>query len=170
VDELASVDFLGRRWLFNDHGHRTLEWDDHCNRGYTRWILREHGITLTGPEPRSFMPPVPTDLLRAEAAASLPTLLDDLATWVDIDTLAWGQRYAVATACRILYTLDTGEVASKRGALEWALRTVEPRWRRLLGQVRDERELGWQPDQPPRPGEAEAARAFVAYALSRGGG
>ena len=46
------VEHLGRRWLFNDHGHRTLEWSDHCNRGYTRWILREHGITLTGPEPR----------------------------------------------------------------------------------------------------------------------
>jgi hypothetical protein len=170
IAELASVEHLGRRWLFNDHGHRTLEWDDHCNRGYTRWILREHGVTLTGPEPRSFMPPVPADLLRAEAAASLPTLLDDLATWVDIDRLAWGQRYAVVTVCRTLYTLDTGEVASKRGALEWALRTVEPRWQPLLGQVRDERELGWQPDRPPRPGEAEAARAFVAYALTWAGG
>nr|WP_281371709.1 aminoglycoside adenylyltransferase domain-containing protein [Petropleomorpha daqingensis] len=116
------------------------------------------------------MPPVPADLLRAEAAASLPTLLDDLATWVDIDALAWGQRYAVVTACRILFTLDTGEVASKRGALEWALRTVEPRWRRLLGQVRDERELGWQPHQAPRPGEAEAARAFVAHAVTRASG
>ncbi|NYJ07589.1 aminoglycoside adenylyltransferase domain-containing protein [Petropleomorpha daqingensis] len=168
--ELASVEFLGRQWLFNDHGHRTLVWDDHCNRGYTRWILREHGIALTGPEPRSFLPPVPADLLRAEAAASLPTLLDDLATWVDIDALAWGQRYAVVTACRILFTLDTGEVASKRGALEWALRTVEPRWRRLLGQVRDERELGWQPHQAPRPGEAEAARAFVAHAVTRASG
>ena len=46
--ELVSVEHIGRRWLFNDHGHRTLEWGDHCNRGYTRWILREYGITLTG--------------------------------------------------------------------------------------------------------------------------
>ena len=84
--ELVSVDHLGREWLFNDHGHRTLVWDDHCNRGYTRWILREHGVTLTGPEPRSFMAEVPADLLRAEARAAIPTLIADLATWMDIDT------------------------------------------------------------------------------------
>src|SRR5690349_19360339 len=76
IDELASVRHLGATWLFNDHGHRTLEWDDHYNRVYTRWILREHGITLVGPEPRSFMEPVPEDLLRQESAAALPTLLD----------------------------------------------------------------------------------------------
>lgn len=134
VDELASVDHLGRKWLFNDHGHRTLEWDDHCNRVYTRWILRGHGITLTGPAPRSFVPVVPADLLRREAAASLTTLLDDLAIWIDIDTLAWGQRYTVVTACRILYTFETVEVASKQGALEWALRKLQPRWRPLLAQ------------------------------------
>ena len=51
IDELATVDALGRPWLFNNHGTRTLEWDDHCNRAYVRWILREHGITLIGPEP-----------------------------------------------------------------------------------------------------------------------
>lgn len=43
VAELASVNHLGRKCLFNDHGHRNLVWDDHCNRGHTRWILREHG-------------------------------------------------------------------------------------------------------------------------------
>jgi len=165
--ELASVDHLGRQWLFNAHGHRTLEWDDHCNRAYTRWILREHGLVLTGPTPQSFMPPIPALVLRREAAASLPTLLADLATWVDIDTIAWGQRYAVVTACRILYTFETAEVASKPGALEWALRTLEPRWRPLLAQVRDERSLGWEPERSPRRGAAEAARAFVGYVVAR---
>ena len=163
--ELVSVDHLGREWLFNDHGHRTLVWDDHCNRGYTRWILREHGVTLTGPEPRSFMAEVPADLLRAEARAAIPTLIADLATWMDIDTIAWGQRYAVVTASRILYTLATAEVASKPGALEWAQRTLDARWRPLLGQVRDDRALGFVLGQPPRPGEADAARAFAAYAV-----
>ncbi|MEJ7796473.1 MAG: aminoglycoside adenylyltransferase domain-containing protein [Nocardioides sp.] len=170
IAELASVDHLGRRWLFNDHGHRTLEWDEHCNRASTRWILRQHGITLAGPEPRAFMPDVPAEALRREAAASLPCLLHDLATWIDIDRIAWGQRYAVVTACRIRYTLDTAAVASKAGALEWALSTLEPRWRPLLAQVRDERTRGWNPGQPPRPGEADAARAFVAHAVGLSGG
>ena len=165
LEELASVEHLGRRWLFNDHGHRTLEWSDHCNRGYTRWILREHGITLTGPKPRTFMPPVPPELLRRETVTALPTLTVDLATWLDIDAIAWGQRYAVVTACRLLYTLATAEVASKTGALEWAMRTLDPTWRPLLGQVRDDRTLGFDADARPRPGSAQAAREFAAYGV-----
>jgi hypothetical protein len=166
ADELADVAHLGRAWLFNNHGHRTLEWDDHCNRAYTRWILRERGITLAGPDPSSWMAPVPPATLRRESAAALPTLLADLATWVDIGALAWGQRYAVVTACRALYTLDTAEVASKCGALEWAGWRLDARWRPLLAQVRDDRSLGFVADQPPRPGSAAAARAFVAYAVT----
>jgi len=165
LHELASVEHLGREWLFNNHGHRTLEWDDHCNRPYTRWILREHGIVLTGPQPRSFMPPVPADQLRADAATAIPTLMADLATWIDVDAIAWGQRYAVVTACRILYTLATAEVASKPAVLEWAQRALDPRWRPLVGQVRDDRDLGWDPAEPPRPGSARAAREFAAYAV-----
>ena len=140
-------------------------WDDyHCNRGYTRWILRTHGIALTGPEPRSFMEPVPADLLRAEALTAIPTLMTDLATWLDIDTLV-EHRCAVVTTSRILYTLATAEVASKPGALEWAQRALDPRWRPLLAQVRDERAREVEPHRPPRPGEADAARAFAAYAV-----
>ena len=165
IGELRSVDSLGREWLYNDHGQRTLEWDNHCNRAYTRWILREHGIVLTGPTPRSFMSPVPEDSLRAEAAVAIRTLIDDLTTWLDIDGLAWGQRYAVTMACRILYTLDTARIASKNGALEWAQRTLDPRWRPLLGQVRDDRVHGWDPNERPRPGSADEARAFAAYAV-----
>ncbi len=97
---------------------------------------------------------------------AIPTLMDDLATWIDIDTLAWGQRYAVVTACRILYTLDTAEVASKAGALEWAQRRLDPRWRPLLAQVRDDRAIGFVAGQPPRPGSAEAARSFGEYAVT----
>lgn len=167
IAEVASTDHLGTNWLFNNHGHRTLEWDDHCNRGFTRWILREHGITLTGPPPQSFMPVVSDSLLRREAAESLRTLLDDIAEWVDIDALAWGQRYAVTTACRALYTFETAEVASKPAALEWALRTLDPGWRPLLGQVRDGRSRGWNQDHAPGPGESQAARAFVAHAVDR---
>ena len=79
------------------------------------------------------MPRVPADLLRDESATAMTTLAEDLASWLDIDALAWGQRYLVVTVCRILYTLATAEVASKAGALEWAQRTLDPRWRTLLG-------------------------------------
>jgi hypothetical protein len=69
----------------------------------------------------------------------------------------------------MLYTLETGEVSSKAGALEWGMRTLQPRWRPLLAQVRDERALGWNPHRPPRSREADAARAFAAYAAACAG-
>ena len=112
------------------------------------------------------MVPAQAATLRQESAAALPGLLDDLATWLDIDAVAWGQRYAVITVCRMLYTTDRAEVASKPGALEWALRNLSPQWRPLLAQVRDERGSGWEPGRPPAPGQADAGRAFAAYAVT----
>jgi hypothetical protein len=161
MTELASIEHKGRTWLFNDHGHPTLEWSDHCNRGYTRWILREHGIAMTGPEPRSSLAPIRSEFLRAEARAAIGTLKADIEAWIDIERIAWGQRYLVITACRVLYTLTTGRVASKSGSLEWASRSLDAKWRPLLGQVRDDRSLGYDAAQRARPGSADAARAFA---------
>ena len=57
-------------------------------------------------------------------------------------------------------------MASKAGALEWAQRRLDPRWRPLLAQVRDDRAIGFVAGRRPRPGSAEAARAFGAYAVT----
>jgi Domain of unknown function (DUF4111) len=88
-----------------------------------------------------------------------------LKTWAPF-AVAWTQRYAVSTYCRILYTLHTARVASKRCALEWARDNLDPRWRPLLTQVIEDRALGWDPADPPRPGSLEAAYEFAAYAES----
>ena len=69
-------------------------------------------------------------------------------------------------ACRILYTLETAQVASKQAAIEWAQRSLDAKWRPLLGQVRDDRERGLNPQDRPRPGSADEARAFATYAVA----
>ena len=45
------------------------------------------------------------------------------------------------------------------------VRILDARWRPLLGQVRDDRTLGWDPTDRPRPGSADGARALAAYAV-----
>lgn len=65
--------------------------------------------------------------------------------------------------CRVLYT---GKVASKRGALDWARSNLDPAWGPLLTQVAEDRALGWDPADPPRPGSLEAMQEFAAYAES----
>ena len=87
--------------------------------------------------------------------------LSDLRSWTNFDEVAWSQRYAVATLCRMLYT-DTGEIASKQKALEWAKSALPKRWHDLIQQTIDDRPLPW--NDPPRPGSVEATIAFAEYA------
>jgi hypothetical protein len=165
VASLRTLAGLGEPWLFCDHGHRTLIWDTHCNNPHMRWILRNHGIRLAGPPTADLVDEVPPRVLRDEARAALPTVLADIRTWAPFD-IAWTQRYIVSTYCRVLYTLHTAEVTSKRGALEWASDSLDPAWRPLLTQVLRDRTLGWDPAMPPRPGSLDQTYEFAAYAES----
>lgn len=165
VASLKTSQGLGTPWLYCDHGHRVLIWDTHCNSLHTRWILRHKGIVLDGPPIASLVDEPPPDAMRAAMRGELHGLVDGVRTWAPFD-IAWTQRYIVSTCCRVLYTLRTAEVESKRGALEWARENLDPRWRPLLTQVLQDRELGWDPEDPPRPGSLEAACEFAAYAES----
>ena len=64
----------------------------------------------------------------------------------------------------MLYSLVTGEVASKRAASLWAAEELDPCWRPLLHRVVEERARGFDPDVAPGLGQAEESRAFAAYA------
>jgi len=162
---LRGVDGLGVRWLFCAHGHRELTWDTHCNSLHTRWILRHHAITIAGPPITTLVDEIPPPAMRDAMRVALPDVMAELRTWAPFGT-AWAQRCTVSTYCRVLYTLHTAEVASKRGALEWARDNLDPKWRPLLTQVIEDRVLGWDPTQPPRPGSTEAMYEFATYAES----
>lgn len=162
LDDLADNAAMGRAWLFVDHGHREMEWSDHCNREVVRWSLNEHGVVLTGPDPASLVVPVPAELIMINMRAQLPTLVEDIVSWAPVE-VAWTQRYLVTTCTRVLYSMITGRVTSKRGSLRWAEDQLDPRWRPLLQQVGDDRGLGWDATDPPRPGSLDQAYAFVAW-------
>lgn len=132
---------------------------------HTRWILRHHGIALAGPPIASLVDAVEPEALRESMRTALPDVMAGLRTWARFE-MAWTQRYTVTEYCRVLHTLRTGRVTSKRGALEWAGDHLDPTWRPLLAQVIEDRALGWNPAEPPRPGSLEATCAFAAYAES----
>lgn len=86
-----------------------------------RHVLREHGIALEGPPARGLIDPIPPDTLREAAAGTLrewwaPQLIDP-----SLLRAPEYQAYAVLTMCRSLYTMQTGDVASKPAAARWAL-------------------------------------------------
>jgi hypothetical protein len=106
-------------------------------------ILREQGIVLAGPAPRSLIDPVAPDDLRRAMRELLrgwwaPMLHDS----VRLRSNEY-QAYAILTMCRALYTLETGAIASKPVAARWA--------QAALGERRSapiERALAWRPGMP----------------------
>lgn len=160
--DIQTLSAIGRDWLYVDHGHRQMEWSDHCNRPEIRWLLRERGTTLRGPEPQTFAVAIPPDLLRQSAAASIADCIPGMLTWTTFD-IAWSQRYAVTALCRMLFTLQRGEVISKPAALEWGMRELAERWRPLIRQAAEDRALPW--GDPPRPGSVEETLAFADDAM-----
>jgi hypothetical protein len=162
--DLETLAALNEQWLYIDRGWREMQWSTHCNTEDERWVLRERGITLFGSDPRELVREVPADALRSKMRPLIESFLPDLFSWTSFD-IAWSQRYAVTTLCRMLYTLDTGKVASKPASLEWAKHALTPAWHDLIQQVFDDRAIAW--DDPPRMGSVEATIAFAEYAKER---
>lgn len=128
------------------------------------YILREHGVTLAGPDPRTLLDPLDPDALR-RAVLPIPVIWLGLA-YHDPAWLAWlreraNQAFVALTLCRLLYTLDTGRVASKPGAARWAQQALGAHWAGLLA-----RSLAGQPDSGPIPDSDLAATvSLIGYTV-----
>jgi Domain of unknown function (DUF4111)/Nucleotidyltransferase domain len=163
VDELRTLAGLGRRWLYVDRGAREMEWSTHCNTLEHRCTLRHRGVVLTGPPAASVVDDLPPGVVREQMRTQIPGLMDGLRTWIDVERVAWGQRYAVATLCRMLYSVATDAVASKRASMLWAMDSVGAEWRPLIEAALEGRAVGWDPDDAPMPEAVAATRRFAEH-------
>jgi hypothetical protein len=151
---------------FLDNGSRALVWDAHCNTAVVRWSLREHGIVLAGPDPAELVDPVSADELRAEARVAVRAYVE----WAPEPTIAgpmsrWKQPYLVLTFCRLLHTLETGTVSSKRVAGLWALGALHREWAPLIRRALADRPDPWvRIHQVADSTAAERTLQFAAYA------
>jgi hypothetical protein len=104
-----------------------------------RHIVREHGVIVWGPSPRSLIDPVSPHELRTAVYEALEQFWQQQLTGPEWLRPRDYQAFAVLTMCRALYTLSQGEIVSKPAAAAWALQTLDPRWRPLI-----ERALIWR--------------------------
>ncbi|MGO8948672.1 MAG: aminoglycoside adenylyltransferase domain-containing protein [Ktedonobacterales bacterium] len=103
-----------------------------------RYTFREYGVVLSGPDPRSLLDPVNPDDLRQASAAIVERWREQAHR--DQEWVAWlrepdNHTFVVLTLCRLLYTLETGSVASKPAAARWVERTLPSRWSGLIGRA-----------------------------------
>ncbi len=119
--------------------------------------LREHGVVLAGPPPRTFIDPVTPEQIRAAVAALLRSWWAPIAE--DASRLQGEyQPYAVLTMCRALYALSHGEMLSKPDAAAWAQESLDGRWTPLI-----ERALAWRHGDPTR--DVEQTQEMIAHTL-----
>jgi hypothetical protein len=80
--------------------------------------------------------------------------------------VAW-QAFWVGLFCRILHTLATGAVWSKKASMAWAQDTLDPQWRGLIARAAAVRKGdAAQSEAAADPAEVAATRAFAHYALT----
>ncbi len=162
AEELATLRGLGASWAYVDHGSRSLEeTSTHCNTPVARRILRDYGMTLDGPPAKTFVEPVPDDVIRDYSQDELARCLQEFVSWSTKD--AWSQRYFVLTIARLICSIETGEVVSKRGAALWAQSALDSRWSPLIQHMLEGR--GSNPyTNPPDPAWVEQTHGFGRFA------
>jgi hypothetical protein len=139
--------------------HHDETWNIH------RRILREHGITLMGPAPCTLIDPILPDELRQ---AMLPALEDWAAHILahPNEIIHQGyQSYTVLSLCRILYTLQWGEVVSKHKAAGWAKEASGGKWNALIDQAWIGRH---QPHLMADTDDINQTLELIKYTLERG--
>lgn len=107
---------------------------DHANDWIVqRHILREKGIVIEGPLLFELVEPVSPNDLRQAVADVLPLWINPLLeNPVEHIKPRGYQSFIVLSLCRMLYTLQLGEVASKPLAAKWAIQTLDNRWTPLI--------------------------------------
>jgi len=95
-------------------------------------ILREKGIIIFGPDPKSFIAIVSPDQLKHAVTEGMPIWFSPIIANPDEINKRGYQSFFVLSMCRMLYTLTHGEILSKPSAAEWGLKNLDQRWYPLI--------------------------------------
>lgn len=105
-----------------------------------RHTIREQGIVLAGPAPRTLIDPVEPKDIRWSVLAYLNEWWAPMLDKPERLHSSEYQAYAIVTMCRTLYTLQHGTIASKPVSARWAQERLGEDWVGLIGQA-----LAWRP-------------------------
>ena len=156
----------GEKLWYLDHGARSLIRSDHCNTLLVRWVVREKGVGLAGPLPKTLLDPIDKESLRAEMLDTLihwgQKILDDPAPYNN----RFYQGFIVLSYCRMLHDIHRGYPGSKREGTEWAKSALDPSWSVLIDDAWDSRpDPAHQIRQPADIDDFEKTLRFVAYIM-----
>jgi len=99
-----------------------------------RLIIREEGVILAGPDPKSMIDPVNPDDIRNAVTGILKEwwfpMLDE-PSWLEKHEVPY-HAYAILTMCRALHALEHGTIVSKIAAANWAKHKLGDKWPQII--------------------------------------
>ena len=129
---LRDYKLAGKEVWYLDHGSTTFERSAHDNMIAVKWILRERGVVLAGPDPSDMMDPIPIPELRID-------IYQTFADWAKVifenpDEIGnhFYQTFAVLSYSRMLNDIRNGAIGSKREGAEWVKANLDPKWHDLI--------------------------------------
>lgn len=154
-------------WYF-DNGARTMKKSDHDNTLVVRWEVREKGITVLGPDPKTLIGPITPNDLRREIknfhVGWIPGLIANPDPWKN----RFHQVFFVLHFSRALQDLEEGRITTKKEGMEWAKKNLDPTWHDLIDYSWDERkDENISKDQSVNPQRWEKTLEFVKYILQK---
>lgn len=169
---LTQTNLVGGQplWYVNN-GSKLLERSAHDNQWHVRWVLRERGVTLTGPDPKSLLQPVSIGALRGEMLTTIeklkPQFIAEMGKPLQWFNTRFGQSFTVLTCCRLLHSLQSRTVQSKLAAVKWAGQSLDAEWQGLIQQAWAERNgvrFGLKVRQSADAELLQETARFIAYA------
>jgi RimJ/RimL family protein N-acetyltransferase/predicted nucleotidyltransferase len=164
--ELRRVDESRAPYWYLDNGSTELIRDNHCNTSVVRATLREHGVVLAGPDPKSLVDPVSAAELQADVRWAIREWVEWLGSHSSLSRRAQG--LLVLTICRMLQTWESGRVTTKSEAGEWALDVLDAKWAGLIRAALDDRPDPWtKVREPADPQALDRTFAFLDFAMKQ---
>lgn len=128
----------------------------------TDWyVVREKGITLFGPSPKTIIEPISKD----EFIHSVKANAKAWRLWINDMHNRKSQAYAILTLCRALYAYKNGEQVSKKQAALWAEQEL-PEWSSLIQNALLWREA-WRDENVDHDATFPETLRFVHFVISQ---
>lgn len=168
-DVLRRYSQRGQPLWFLNHGSRSLERSDHCNTIVVRWVVREHGVALAGPDPGTLVAPIPVEMLRQEIMEVMTGWGQQILAEPEHYNNRFYQTFIVLSYCRMLHDLHAGFPGSKRAGAEWAKADLDPSWAGLI-----DRAWAGRPNpalsvrQPANPEDFKLTLEFIQHIIQAG--
>lgn len=166
-DALRRVEPTGAPPWYLDNTSKVLVRSGHDDTLVVRWVTRERGIILAGPDPKTLIDPVPADDLRREVLRMMRTMREWAEGLFDGRSLIgnrWAQPFTILMYCRMLHTLHTGRIGSKLAGAQWAKEALDARWAGLIERAWDDRpNPSLKVGLPADPEDLKRTADFIEY-------